>query len=151
MRSRTLSHSSVKSIDSCGGTGSQGRSLTRHLTPSCKALLTRHGTASAAAPASEQDADSKHCLVHVQAFQESLSKSAETVLEGSKRRRDTLGISEMHPCYRAPLERTEWSCMPPVSDSLGLASLYTDTQCPWEQSGDTLTLQRRREQAAPVL
>lgn len=71
------------------------------------------------------------------------------VLEGSKLRRDIPGIFEMQPCYRAPLERTEWSCMPPVSGSLGLTGLYTDTQCPWEQAGDTLTLQTGREQTAP--
>lgn len=87
--------------------------------------------------------------MHVQAFQERLSKSAAwkalegpgkaqqiCSLESSKLRIDTPGISEMQPCHRASLERTEWSCMLPVSDSLGLTGLYTDTQCPWEQAGD---------------
>lgn len=67
------------------------------------------------------------------------------VLESSKLRIDTPGISEMQPCHRASLERTEWSCMLPVSDSLGLTGLYTDTQCPWEQAGDKGEVSRQSQ------
>lgn len=107
-----MSHSSVKSMDSCGGTQSQGRSVTRHLTPSCKALLTRHGSASAAAPASEQPHNTALSTCKL-SRKERLSKSADKVLEGSKHRRDTLAYLRCSLATELPWkEQYGHACLP---------------------------------------